>query len=84
VSLVVFALYYIALIGGEALGKRGMIPPAISMWMADVAFAALAIWLLARMGGEGTTTRGGDTREMLDALKGWTRNRLGLDRRTNA
>ena len=83
VSLVVFSLYYIALIGGEALGKRGIIPPAISMWMADVAFALLAVWLLARMGAEGATTRGGDTREMIDALKGWARRRLGLDRRTD-
>src|SRR5205807_3632150 len=78
VSLVVFATYYVALIGGEALGKRGIIPPAVSMWMADVLFAAFALWLLARMGAEGTTSRGGDTREMLDELKGWFRSRLGF------
>jgi lipopolysaccharide export system permease protein len=69
VSLVVFALYYVCLIGGQALGNRGIIPPAISMWMADVLFAAVALWLLARMGSEGSTARGGDARELLDAIK---------------
>jgi Predicted permeases len=84
VSLVVFGLYYVALIGGEALGKRGIIPPAISMWLADVVFAIVAIILLSRMGTEGTTSRGGDTRELLDTMKGWFRVRFGGDRRQAA
>jgi lipopolysaccharide export system permease protein len=84
VSLVVFGLYYVALIGGEALGKRGIIPPAISMWLADVVFAIIALILLARMGTEGTTTRGGDTRELIDTVKGWFRGRFGADRRQAA
>jgi lipopolysaccharide export system permease protein len=70
VSLGVFALYYVCLIGGQALGNRGIIPPAISMWMADVLFAAVALWLLARMGAEGSTGRGGDAREFFDAITG--------------
>lgn len=76
VSLVVFALYYVCLIGGQALGNRGIIPPAISMWMADVLFAAVALWLLARMGTEGSTSRGGDTRELIDSIKDRIRKRL--------
>ena len=77
VSLGVFALYYVCLIGGQALGNRGIIPPAISMWMADVLFAAVALWLLARMGAEGSTARGGDTREMLDAMTARLKKLLG-------
>jgi lipopolysaccharide export system permease protein len=69
VSLVVFALYYICLIGGQALGNRDIIPPAISMWIANVIFAAIALWLLARMGAEGSTGRGGDARELMDSIK---------------
>lgn len=76
VSLIVFAFYYICLIGGQALGNRGLIPPAISMWMADVLFAAIALWLLARMGAEGSTARGGDARELIDALTGWVKRRI--------
>ena len=76
VSLFVFAFYYVCLIGGQALGNRGIIPPAISMWMADVLFAAIALWLLARMGAEGSTARGGDARELLDTIKGWVKIRI--------
>jgi lipopolysaccharide export system permease protein len=76
VSLFVFAFYYVCLIGGQALGNRGLISPAISMWMADVLFAAIALWLLARMGAEGSTARGGDARELLDTVKGWVKLRI--------
>ena len=76
VSLVVFALYYVCLIGGQALGNRGIIPPAISMWMADVLFAGVAIWLLARMGAEGSTARGGDARELMESIKDRARKHL--------
>lgn len=76
VSLGVFALYYVCLIGGQALGNRGILPPAISMWMANALFAAVALWLLARMGSEGSTSRGGDARELTDAMKGWWRKRF--------
>lgn len=80
VSLIVFALYYVCLIGGQALGNRGIIPPAISMWMADVLFAAVALWLLARMGSEGSTARGGDFRELLDSIKDWFKARFPVAR----
>jgi lipopolysaccharide export system permease protein len=80
VSLVVFALYYVCLIGGQALGNRGIIPPAISMWMADVLFAAVALWLLARMGTEGSTARGGDARELIDSMKEWVKKRMSPER----
>ncbi|MGI8618949.1 MAG: LptF/LptG family permease, partial [Gemmatimonadaceae bacterium] len=32
VSLGVFGLYYVALIGGQSLGSRGIVPPALAMW----------------------------------------------------
>ena len=77
VSLFVFALYYVCLIAGESLGKRGLMPPVVSMWMANVIFAALALVMLSRMGREGSTARGGDMREMLDSLRGWVRSKIG-------
>jgi lipopolysaccharide export system permease protein len=76
VSLFVFALYYVCLIAGESLGKRGLMPAVISMWLANVIFGAVALVLLAKMGKEGSTARGGDMKEMLDALRGWSRARL--------
>jgi lipopolysaccharide export system permease protein len=77
VSLLVFALYYVCLIAGESLGKRGLMPAVVSMWMANVIFAAIALVLLAKMGREGSTARGGDMREMLDSLRGWARSKIG-------
>jgi lipopolysaccharide export system permease protein len=77
VSLFVFALYYVCLIAGESLGKRGLMPAVLSMWMANVIFAIIALVLLAKMGKEGSTARGGDTREMFDSIRGWVRSKVG-------
>ncbi|HEY3257744.1 MAG TPA: LptF/LptG family permease, partial [Gemmatimonadaceae bacterium] len=68
VSLVVFALYYVGLIAGESLARRGIVPPFVSMWGANLIFAALALFLLSRMGSEDTSGRG-DIREALRAAR---------------
>ena len=70
VSLIVFAVYYVFLIGGEALAKRGYVPPFISMWLANILFGIAGVWLLGRMGTESGSSRGGgDAREMMDAIR---------------
>ena len=81
VSLFVFALYYVCLIAGESIAKRGMMPAVVSMWMANVIFALIALWMLAKMGQEGSTARGGDMREMLGAIKGSIRSKIGWKNR---
>ena len=83
VSLFVFALYYVCLIAGESIAKRGLMPAVVSMWTANVIFALIALWLLAKMGQEGSTARGGDMKEMLGAIRGTIRSKIGWkDRRT--
>jgi lipopolysaccharide export system permease protein len=69
VSLVVFGLYYVGLIGGEALARRGHVPPFVSMWIANAVFGLLALIMLARMGAESGSSRGGDMREVIDGIK---------------
>ncbi|HWL39972.1 MAG TPA: LptF/LptG family permease [Gemmatimonadaceae bacterium] len=81
VSLLVFALYYVCLTAGESLGKRGLIPPVVAMWAANVLFALVAVWLLSKIGREARTARGGDMGEMIDSIRGWAREKLGMDRR---
>jgi len=82
VSLFVFALYYVCLIAGESIAKRGLMPAVVSMWMANVLFALIALWMLAKMGQEGSTSRGGDMKEMWGAIGGWIRSKIGWkDRR---
>lgn len=86
VSLGVFALYYIGLIAGESLGDRGILSPFMAMWSANILFTAIGALLLSRMGKEGATSRGGDTGEMIDAVRVWVAKQgrrvgLHLDRR---
>jgi lipopolysaccharide export system permease protein len=69
VSLGVFALYYVCLIAGEELANRGFMPPFWAMWAANVLFTLIGLVLLARMGREGGTSRGGDTGELVDQLR---------------
>jgi len=49
--------------------------------MANVLFALVALWLLAKMGQEGSTARGGDAKEMIGAIKGWIRTKTGWNNR---
>jgi hypothetical protein len=57
-------------------------PAVVSMWMANVIFSIVALWLLSKMGKEGSTARGGDMRDMINAIKGSIRSKIGWkDRR---
>lgn len=69
VSLVVFGLYYVGLIAGESLARRGMMPPVVSMWLANLVFGAIALVLLARMGRESGSSRGGDFSELVETIR---------------
>lgn len=79
VSLVVFALYYVCLIGGEALAKRGLMPAFLSMWLANILFGSAGIYLASRVGSESGTSRGGEIAEKFanarDALRRVRRRR---------
>jgi lipopolysaccharide export system permease protein len=69
VSLLVFALYYVGLIGGESLANAGIIPPFWAMWGTNAIMTAVGIVLLYRMGRESGSGRGGDWSDTIDALK---------------
>jgi lipopolysaccharide export system permease protein len=57
VSLIVFGLYYVGLIGGESLARRDIVPPFISMWGANLIFTALALYLMALLVNRGPRPR---------------------------
>jgi len=76
VSFVVFAIYYIGLIGGESLANHNIISPFWAMWADNVIFLLVGLLLVSRMGREGVTTRGGNLAETMDKISGWfTRTR---------
>lgn len=70
-SVGIFALYYIGLVGGEALADRLIMEPFLAMWLTNILFLGIAAVLLSRMGKEGVTARGGDMSEAWDALRAW-------------
>ena len=89
VSLGVFALYYVGLIAGEELANRGYLTPFWAMWSTNIILTGVGLLLLARMGREGSTARGGDLSEFFDGLKLGTgrflrRFGLPLERRRTA
>ena len=59
VSLTVFALYYVGLIGGESLADEGYVPAVWAMWMMNGIFGVLGLIGLARVGRETSSGRGG-------------------------
>jgi lipopolysaccharide export system permease protein len=67
-SLAVFTIYYVGLIGGEELGDRLILSPFLAMWIPNIVFGVLGLvglWVVRR---EGSTARGGDWADLRDAL----------------
>jgi lipopolysaccharide export system permease protein len=56
VSMGIAVIYYIFLLAGEPLGKQGKISPFLSMWTANIFFAALSAFLLWKAAKERPST----------------------------
>lgn len=69
VSLAVFGVYYVGLIAGEELARRGMLPAFVAMWTTNGALLLIGVVLTARLGREGTTHRGSELSEQLARLR---------------
>ncbi|HTS89790.1 MAG TPA: LptF/LptG family permease [Gemmatimonadales bacterium] len=69
-GLFVFSIYYVGLIAGESLGKKGLISPWISMWGPNLIFGGLGLIGLWRVNRESGSTRGGDLAELWESLTG--------------
>ena len=63
VSIAVFGLYYVCLMGGEALADKGLVPPSIAMWIANAIFTVIGVVLLWRVESTTDTSRGGGIRD---------------------
>ena len=77
VSFAIFGLYYVGLIGGETFANKGYIPPWLAMWGANILLIIVGLVLVAQMGRESGSARGGDMAELLATLRakvfGWLR-----------
>jgi lipopolysaccharide export system permease protein len=74
-SLVIFALFYVGLTAGENLADRGIISPALAMWLPNGIVFVAGVLGLIRVNREFGSTRGGDLADLKDLLLGWLRRR---------
>jgi lipopolysaccharide export system permease protein len=75
VSLGIFGIYYMSLIGGESLGDRGTLSPFWGPWAPNLLFLAVSLWGLARIGRETSTARAGGWGELWVAMRDFLRFR---------
>jgi len=58
VGMVIFGIFYIGLIAGEALANRLYVSAFVAMWAPDILFSLIGVTALWRYGRQGTVARG--------------------------
>ncbi|MEO6877075.1 MAG: LptF/LptG family permease, partial [Gemmatimonadaceae bacterium] len=77
-SFLIFAIYYVGLIGGESLANKNIISPFWAMWADNILFLVAGVALMTRMGRESGSGRGGGLGEIMDGTRAWfARHRQG-------
>lgn len=69
ISLTIFGIYYMSLIGGESLGDKGRVAPFWGPWAPNLLFLLLSVWGLLRIGRETSTSRGGGWADLGDSMR---------------
>ena len=67
-SVAIFALFWISLIGGEALADRGHVGPAIAMWFPNLILLPIGLFLVRGMSRQVASGRGGGWDDLLFAV----------------
>jgi lipopolysaccharide export system permease protein len=73
VSLGIFGIYYMSLIGGESLGDRGTLSPFWGPWAPNMLFLVVSLWGLFHVGREMSTARTGGWGELWISLRDFLR-----------
>jgi lipopolysaccharide export system permease protein len=68
VSVVIFAIFWVSLIGGEALADRGYVGPAMAMWAPNLLLFPYGVYLVRGMSRQVATARGGGWEDLLFTL----------------
>jgi hypothetical protein len=68
-GLAAFSVYYVGLTAGEALADRGLLSPGLSMWLPNLILTAAGVVGLILVNRQPGLNRGGDFRELLDAIR---------------
>lgn len=67
-SVVIFAIFWVSLIGGETLADRGYMSPAMSMWLPNLILLPLGLLLVSRMSSMVATARAGGWQDLFYTL----------------
>jgi lipopolysaccharide export system permease protein len=58
-SVVIFAIFWACLIGGETLADDGYVSPALAMWLPNILLLPVGMVMVARISSQVATARGG-------------------------
>jgi lipopolysaccharide export system permease protein len=58
-SVVIFAIFWASLIGGETLADDGYVSPALAMWLPNLILLPLGVFMVGRISSQVATARGG-------------------------
>jgi len=75
VSLVMIFVYYILLSGGEALAEQELVPVVVGLWLPNLLFAVLGLYLFTQVAGERTVLKLERLQSTVEALRGRLRLR---------
>ena len=82
-SVVIFAIFWMSLIGGETLADRGNVSPAIAMWLPNILLLPIGLLMVARMSRQVATARAGGWDDLfftlLNGIRGSARKLLRFD-----
>jgi lipopolysaccharide export system permease protein len=67
-SVVIFAIFWVSLIGGETLADRGYVSPGIAMWLPNILLLPIGIIMVMRMSRQVATARAGGWDDLLFTL----------------
>ncbi len=67
-GLVIFALFYVSMVGGESLADRGLVSPVLAMWFPNILVVGAGLLGLVRVNREFGSTRGGDFADLFSIL----------------
>jgi len=83
VSVIAFGIYYVCLIGGEALADKLLLSPFWAMWAANAIFGVIGAVMLVRSQRVGAMAATRDTSELVERARLWVRRhveRIGMRR----
>ena len=69
VSLVMIFVYYILLSGGQALAEQELVPVVLGLWLPNLLFAVLGLYLFTQVAGERTVLKLERLQSTVDALR---------------